>query len=108
MNREPVVVFQALVVPILMALSLVFGFTEETQGIVNATLLAVGGFVAALGVSVRSALPLLSGLVKAVLALLAAFAVDIPSNWQVALLSVVAVVTAYFTQSQVVAKGSEA
>lgn len=106
MGREPVVVFQALIVPALMALSLVLGLSDDTQSLVNAALLALGGFVAAVGVSVRSALPLLSGLVKAVIALLLGLGLDVPSNWQAAIMGVVAVAVAYFTQSQVVAKGA--
>lgn len=106
MNREPVVVFQALIVPALIALSLVFGFNDTTQALVNAALLAAGGFVAAAGVSSRAALPLLSGLVKAVLALVLGLGVSIPANWQAAVLGVVAVAVAFFTQSQVTAKGN--
>lgn len=106
MNREPVVVFQALVVPALIAFSLIFGFSTDTQSLVDASLLALGGFVAAVGVSVRSALPLLSGLVKAVLALLLGLGLDVPANWQAAVMGVIAVAVAYFTQSQVVAKGN--
>lgn len=105
MNREPVVIFQALVVPALIALSLVFGFTTETQSLVDAALLALGGFVAAVGVSIRSALPLLSGLVKAVIALLLGLGLEVPANWQAALMGVIAVAVAYFVQSQVTAKG---
>lgn len=108
MNREPVVIFQALVVPALMAVSLVFGFSDDTQALVNAALLALGGFVAAAGVSVRSALPLLSGLVKAVFAVVLGFGLDVPGNWQAAVMGVVAVAVAFFTQSQVTAKNPPA
>jgi hypothetical protein len=105
-NREPVVVIQAFIVPALIAFSLVFAFSDITQGLVNAALLAAGGFITAAFVSSRAALPLLSGLVKAVLALVLGLGVSIPANWQAAVLGVVAVAVAFFTQSQVTAKGN--
>jgi hypothetical protein len=106
MNREPVVIFQALVVPALIALSLVLNLSTDTQSLVDAALLALGGLVAAVGVSVRSALPLLSGFAKAVLSLLLGLGLDVPANWQAALMGVIAVAVAFYTQSQVTAKGT--
>lgn len=103
-RREPIVVFQALIVPALMAASLVLNLNTSVQGYVDGALLAAGGFVAAAGVSVRAALPLLAGLVKAVLALVLGLGVDVPSTWQAAIMGVIAVTVAFFTQSQVTAK----
>jgi hypothetical protein len=108
LRKEPVVVFQALVVPALIAVSLVLNLSTEVQGYVDAALLAVGGVIAAFGVSVRAALPLLAGLVKAVIALLLALGVDVPSNWQAAIMTLIAVTVAFFTQSQVTAKSDYA
>jgi hypothetical protein len=105
LNREPIMIWQGLVVPALMAASLALGLTVELQGLVDAAVLALGGFVAALGVSARAALPLLSGLVKAVFALVLALGVDVPAHWQAAVMGVIAATVAFYTQSQVVAKG---
>lgn len=104
LRREPVVIFQALIVPALIAASLVLNLSPDTQGYVDAALLALGGFVAAVGVSVRAALPLLSGLIKAVLALVLGLGVDVPSTWQAAIMGVIAVTVAFYTQSQVTAR----
>lgn len=104
LRREPVVIFQGLVVPALMALSLILNLSTDVQGYVDAVLMALGGIVAALGVSVRAALPLLSGFVKAVVALLLGLGIDVPSNWQAAIMGVIGVAVAFYTQSQVTAK----
>lgn len=104
-RREPIVIFQGLVIPALMAVSLVLNLSTDVQSLTDAVLLALGGIVAAFGVSARAALPLLSGFVKAVLALLLGLGVHVPSNWQAAIMGVIAVTVAFYTQSQVIAKG---
>lgn len=104
-RREPIVIFQGLVVPALIALSLVLNLGTEVQGLVDAALFAIGGFVAALGVSARAALPLLSGLAKAVIALLLGLGIHVAPNWQAAIMGVIGVAVAFYTQSQVTAKG---
>lgn len=106
LKREPVMIFQGLIVPALIALSLGLGLGTDVQGYVDAALLALGGVVAAFGVSVRAALPLLSGFVKAVFALVLALGIAVPSHWQAAVMGLLAAVTAFYVQSQVTAKPS--
>lgn len=103
-KREPVMVVEALLVPILLAATLLFAWPEETVGIVQTAILAIGGFVAALGVGKDAALAVLGGLAKAVLATLLTFGVPITEQWQTFILTVVSVVVAFLTRPQVEAK----
>lgn len=105
LSREPVAVVQGLLVPLLMAAVLLFHFPDTTVGVVNAALLAIGGFIASVGVSVDAALPLLVGLAKALLAVLLAFGLHVPEVTQVFVLSAISIVVAFFgTRPQVTAK----
>lgn len=104
-RREPIVIFQGLIVPALIAVSLVLNLSTDVQSLTDAVLLALGGIVAAFGVSARAALPLLSGFAKAVIALLLGLGVHVAPNWQAAIMGVIGVAVAFYTQSQVVAKG---
>lgn len=103
-KREPVVFVEGLLVPLLLAATLLFAWTEETVGIVQAAVLAIGGFVAALGVGKDAALATLGGLAKAVLAVLLTFGVPISEQWQTFVLSAVSIVVAFLTRPQVEAK----
>lgn len=103
-KQEPVMIWQGLVVPILMGLSLFFNLNTDVQSAVDAFLLAAGGVVAAFGVDWRSAMPLLGGGIKALFSLLAGLGLGLPPHVQVATMAVVSAVVAYVTQSQVVAK----
>jgi hypothetical protein len=104
-KQEPVM-FVGLVVSILMAVSLVLNLSTDVQSYLDAALLAAGGVVTALMVDWRKALALLAGLFKALLALLAGLAVDVPANWQAMVFSLIAALSAYFLQSQVTARTS--
>lgn len=103
-SREPIAVVQGLLVPILMTVVLLFHWPADTVGIVNAALLAIGGFVASLGVGIDAALPLLTGLGKAVIAVLLAFGLHVPEVTQTVVLTVLSIVVAYLTRPQVTAK----
>jgi hypothetical protein len=104
-GRDPVVIVQALIVPVLLLAVGLFGWTENTVGVVQAAILAVGGFVAALGLSKDAALAALSGVVKAILALMLTFEVPISEGLQTFILGVVAVVVSFFgVRPQVEAK----
>lgn len=103
-RREPVVVVDALLVPILLAATLLFAWPENVVGVVQAAILALGGFVAAVGIGKDAALAALSGLAKAVLAVLLTFGVPISESWQTFVLTVVSVVVAFLTRPQVEAK----
>lgn len=102
-KQEPVMIV-GLVVSVLMAISLAANFSTDVQAFVDAALLAGGGVVTAFMLDWRKALPLLAGLFKAVLALLAGLAVDVPANWQAMGFALITALSAYFIQSQVVAK----
>lgn len=103
-KQEPVLIWQGLVIPGLMGLSLFFGLSTEVQGYLDAVLLAAGGVVAMLGVDWRQALPLLGGLAKAVFALIAGLGLHLAPNVQVGVMALIGVAVAYYTQSQVTAK----
>lgn len=104
-KQEPVMVV-GFVVTVLMALSLVLNLSTDVQSYLDAALLAVGGVVTALMLDWRKALPLLAGLFKAVLALLAGLAVDVPANWQAMVFALISAASAYVLQSQVTARTS--
>lgn len=104
LSREPVMIVQALIVPLIIALIPLTGWAGHTVGVVNAVVLAAGGIVAALGVSVDAALPLVSGFAKAVLAVVLAFNVPLSEGTQTAILTVVSIVVAFVTRPQVTAK----
>ena len=103
-TREPVAIVQALIVPLLIVAVGLFGWPESTVGVVNALILAVGGAVAALGVSVDAFLPLAAGVAKAALAVALAFNMDISEGAQTAILSAISIVVAFLTRPQVTAK----
>lgn len=107
-QRDPVILVQMLIIPILMSIVLLFassfGWPETTVGVVNALLLAAGGAVAAFGVSVDAGLPLVAGIVKALLAVLLAFGLHINEVQQVVVLTIVSVIISYLTRGQVTAK----
>lgn len=103
-TREPVAIVQGLVVPVLLAIVMLFHWSETTSGAVNVLIVALGGAVAALGVGVDALLPLLGGLAKAVIAVLLAFGLHVPEETQAFVLTVVSVVVAWLTRPQVTAK----
>jgi len=101
-GRDPVFTVQT-VVALVLAVTLFFNFSTDIQALVTAVVVALGGVVAAWMVAAEKALPLLEGLAKAVLALVAGLGVDIPANVQAGVFAVLAVVTAYWMRGQVVA-----
>jgi len=104
LTRDPVVLVQGLIIPILMTIVLVLKLSTDTTGLVDALLLAIGGAIAALGVSVDALLPLLGGLAKASLAVLLAFGVHLGVEWQTMILSILAIVVAFLTRPQVTSR----
>jgi hypothetical protein len=101
-GRDPVFVVQG-VVALALALTLFFNFNPTVQGLVTAAVVAVGGVVAAWMVAAEKALPLLEGLAKAIIALIAGLGIDVPGNIQAGVFAVLAVVTAYWMRGQVFA-----
>lgn len=103
LGREPAV-FWALVATLAQAVLLLFPLTGEVQGAANAAILAAAGFLTAAMVSVDAALPALTGLIKAVFAVILAFGVDFPDTTQVGILAVVTAIGAFFVRQNVEAK----
>jgi len=102
-GREPAV-FWGLVATLIQSIALLFPLTSEVQGAVNAASLALAGFLTAAMVSVDAALPALTGLLKAVFALVLAFGVNVPDATQVGILAVVTALGAFFVRQNVTAK----
>lgn len=103
LGREPAV-FWALAATLVQSLLLLLNLDTGVQGAANALTLALAGFLTAAAVGVDAALPALTGLIKAVFALVLAFGVDLPDTTQVAILAVVTAVGAFFVRQNVVAK----
>jgi hypothetical protein len=101
-GRDPIFVVQT-VVTLLLALTLFFNFTPTVQGLVTALVVAVGGVVSAWLVAAEKAVPLLEGLMRALLALVAGLGVDIPTHTQAALFATLSVLVAFWLRTQVVA-----
>jgi hypothetical protein len=102
LGREPAV-FWALVATLLQSLLLLFPLSVEVQGTANAAILALAGFATATAVSVDAALPALTGLLKAVFALVISLGLQLPDTTQVGILAVVSALGAFFVRQNVVA-----
>jgi hypothetical protein len=103
LGREPAV-FWAMVATLAQAVLLLFHLDPQVQGACNAALLAAAGFLTAAAVSVDAALPALTGLLKAVFAVLLAFGTPLSEPTQVAILAIVTALGAFFVRQQVVAR----
>lgn len=102
-GREPAV-FWALVATLLQAVLLLFPLSTNVQGAANAAILAVAGFATAAMVSVDAALPALTGLIKAIFALVLALGLHLPDTTQVGILAVVTALGAFFVRQNVTSK----
>lgn len=103
LGREPAV-FWAMVATLLQAVLLLFPLSVDVQGTANAVILALAGFATAAMVSVDAALPALTGLIKAVFALVLSLGMNLPDTTQVGILAVVTALGAFFVRQNVVAK----
>lgn len=105
-KQEPIAVWQMVVGPALMAVSLFFHLTPELQGAVDAAILAAMGVIAMFGVDWRRSVPLLSGLAKAVFSLVAGLGLHWPDSVQAGVMALIAVAVSAWGSSQVIAKPS--
>lgn len=103
LGREPAVLW-ALVATLLQSALLLFPLAVEVQGAANAAILALAGFATAAAVSVDAALPALTGLLKAVFALVISLGLHLPDTTQVGILAVVTALGAFFVRQNVTAK----
>lgn len=99
-GREPVMTVST-VIALLIAVLPIFGWTSEIVGTVSAALVVLGGAVSAALLSIDRLLPLLVGVGKAVLAVVAAFGLHVPDNYVAALMAVLTVVGGLVTRPQV-------
>lgn len=99
-GREPAV-FWAMVATLVQAILLLFPWSDETHGIVNAAVLAAAGLVTAAYVSVDAVLPALTGFIKALFAVLLAFGLQLPDTTQVAVLAIVSAAMAFLVRASV-------
>lgn len=100
-GREPVVAI-SLVVSVLIALLPLLGWTTEIVGSVSGALTILGGLVAAILTSRADQwLPLLVGAGQAVLAITAAFGLDLPDRYVTALVAVLTVIAGWQVRGQV-------
>lgn len=101
-GREPVVLWMAIVTPLIQLVSaFIFPLNDEQQGVLNGAFAVVLGFVAMLAVSVDRALPMLAGVVQALIAVGLAFGMDLDPETQTAILAVVAGLVGFFVRTQV-------
>src|SRR5262245_58072317 len=106
-GRDPIFVVQS-VVAALLALTLFFNFNPTVQSLVTAVVVAAGGVVAAWLVAAEKALPLLEGLARAVLALIAGLGIAVPANVQAGVFALLSVLAGFWLRGQVVAPVSSA
>lgn len=100
-GREPVVAV-SLIVTMLIAALPATGWPAERIGIVAGALVVVGGAVEAALVDLDRMLPLLVGVGKAVLAVIATFGVQLPGHWVAAVMGVLTVLGGLQVRQQVV------
>lgn len=104
LGREPAATVGTVVL-LLTALLPAFGWSGERVGVVSAALVVIGGAVTAALVEVDRLFPLLVGVAKAVLAVMAAFGLHLSDNYVAAIVGVLTVVSGFVvTRSQVKAK----
>lgn len=107
LNQEPVVIWNALVAPILMAAVMLLPFDENTLGVIQAVILAATGLLAAGGLRTDGFFVALSGFAKAVVAFLITFGLPVDERWQTFVLTVITIVgAAVVERPQVTAKAS--
>jgi hypothetical protein len=101
-GRDPVFVVESAMMALL-ALSLFLNLNPTVQGLVTAAVMAVGGFVSAWLVSAEKALPALTGVARAILALIAGLGVDVPANVQAGVFALISVFVAFMLRDRVAA-----
>lgn len=102
LGREPAVFF-AMAATLVQAVLLLAPWSDEVHGALNAAVLAAAGFATAAMVAQDAALPALTGLIKAVFAVVLAFGMHVPDNWQVGILAIVTAAGAFVVRQNVVA-----
>jgi len=101
LGREPAVFF-GLVAAVIQLLSVtVTHWDTDTQGVINAVVVAVCGFLTAWAVSAEATFAALTGLLKAAFALMLAFGLHVDAPTQTAVMVAVTAVGAFWVRSHV-------
>lgn len=101
-GREPAFLVQTVIATVL-ALTLFLDLSPQVQSLVTAVVVAIGGVVTAWMVAAERALPLLEGLARAVLALIAGLGWEVPAYIQAGVFALLSVQVAFWMRGQVVA-----
>ena len=101
LGREPAVFF-GLVAAVIQLLSVtLIHWDIDTQGVINAVVVALAGFLTAWAVSAEATFAALTGLLKASFALMLAFGLHVDPNLQTAVMVAVTAVGAFWVRAHV-------
>jgi nicotinamide riboside transporter PnuC len=99
--REPAVLLALISAALQVISTFIFNLTDEQQGLINAAVALILGGVTAAMVSVDALLPLLAGIVQAVLNVAVAFGLELSADQMTVIMAFVAAVVGLFVRSQV-------
>ena len=103
LRREPVQIIGFFAAGLQLIVSLLAPLTIGQQGAIDAAIVIVAGFAAALAVSAEKAAPLIAGLIQALIALAASFGLLLAPQVQGALMTLVTAGVAWYVRTQVYA-----
>lgn len=104
-NREPVVIWDALAAPLLMAAAMLLPWGENTIGVIQAAILAITGLLAAGGLRTDAFFAALTGFAKAIVALFLTFGLPVSESLQTFILTAITIIgAAVVVRPQVSAK----
>ena len=98
LGREPAVFFALIAAAIQLLSVTVTHWDPETQGVINAVVVALAGFFTALSLATEKAFAALAGLIKAVFALMLAFGLHVDAPTQTAVMVLVTAVGAFIVR----------
>lgn len=106
-GREPALVMAFISSAIMVFSSFIFPLSDEQQGVLNAVVVAIFGFITAALLAHEKLVPALVGLVKAVIAIAISFGLHLSPEQQGVLLAFVAGAAALWYRPQVTASVPE-
>ena len=102
LRREPALLWIGLAAPVVQALAaFVFAADPTVQGAINAAAVAIAGAVTAFMVKADNLVPVITGALQAVIALVLAFGVDWSSEQQASLMVALGAVAAFIVRDRV-------
>lgn len=102
-GREPALIAAFLTSAIAVISALIFPLTDEQQGVLNALIVALFGFITAALLAHEKFVPALVGLIKAAIAVAISFGLHLTPEAQSVVLTFVAAAAALWCRPQVVA-----